>query len=104
MPLLLMVGGVMEGSPFRPGEFPGLLLLYGIPPLLIGTMTWMLVAIVGWARVNMAFFVINGAFGGVLTALFLQLLSLPAHGFYLTFSISGALSALTFYEVAVKER
>jgi hypothetical protein len=102
--LAFIVLGVLGGS-FRLDEFPSILLLYGVFPYLIATLFFVPLMFIlkragnlGWV-----YFVVAGCIGGVVVALISDVVAQSNASLYLAFTLSGALSSLVFYKIAMSD-
>ncbi|MEK6287175.1 MAG: hypothetical protein AABO57_15650 [Acidobacteriota bacterium] len=93
------------GGSFRLREFPSILLLYGVFPYLIATLFFVPLMFIlkragnlGWV-----YFVVAGGIGGVVVALISSVVSESNASLYVALMLSGALSSLVFFKIAMSD-
>lgn len=102
VPLAFIVLGALGGS-FRLREFPSILLLYGVFPYLIATLFFVPLMFILKRAGNFGgvFFVVAGVTGGLVVALISSVVSESNASIYLALMLSGALSSVVFYKIAM---
>jgi hypothetical protein len=100
--LLLMAWFAVGSGSFQLAEFPAVFLLYGVPPLLGASISWMPFVLRRQAsEVSRGLCVGAGALSGLVAAAVVSAVSAGLFQPYLTYTIIGALSALIFREIAL---
>ena len=100
--LLFVAWLTVSSGSFHFSELPFLFLLYGVPPLLGASISWMPFVLRSDANsFNRGFYFVAGALSGLVTAVVATAISRGLFQPYLAFAIIGALSALIFREVAL---
>lgn len=104
VPLAFIVLGALGGS-FHLREFPAILLIYGVFPYLIATLFFVPVMFIlkragnfGWV-----YFVFAGATSGVVVGLIASVVSETNVSLSIGLMLSGALSSLVFYKIAMSD-
>lgn len=104
MPLAFIALGALRGS-FRLQEFPSILIIYGVFPYLIATLFFVPLMFILKRNGNFGgvFFVAVGGIGGLVVALIANLVSESNLSLYALFALSGALSSIVFYKIALSD-